>query len=230
VQKAKEKTEAGQAKKCVPLNEPPAFAYTDAATVNKAAVDAALWINYVIFGGPPVFDSDLLTKAESKLRAECQLEMLKRADRLESAVFKQIYKAKKKALRDESVDSKVALEAKLGSVFSSNSKINKAEERLVNGVHKQCDFLQATPGTLFPGSCGTGNPNLSQVEDCVIAAARCEACLKINAFDDLDLDCEQADDQTANGSCPLRELADVRRGSGDPWLLYPRRARELQLD
>jgi hypothetical protein len=36
----------------------------------------------------------------------------------------------------------------------------------------------------------------------VIAAARCEACLKINAFDNLDLDCDQADDQTTNRSCP----------------------------
>jgi hypothetical protein len=26
----------------------------------------------------------------------------------------------------------------------------------------------------------------------------------INAFDDLDLDCDHADDQTANWSCPLR--------------------------
>jgi hypothetical protein len=31
--------------------------------------------------------------------------------------------------------------------------------------------------------------------------ARCEACLKINAFDDLNLDCDEADDQNANGSC-----------------------------
>ena len=37
---------------------------------------------------------------------------------------------------------------------------------------------------------------------CVIAVARCEACLKINAFDALNLDCDQADDQIANRSCP----------------------------
>jgi hypothetical protein len=43
---------------------------------------------------------------------------------------------------------------------------------------------------------------LRQVEACVIEAARCEACVKINVFDDLNLDCDQADDQTANESCP----------------------------
>jgi hypothetical protein len=36
----------------------------------------------------------------------------------------------------------------------------------------------------------------------VIAAARCEACLKINAFGDLNLECDQADDQTTNGRWP----------------------------
>jgi Neuraminidase (sialidase) len=41
---------------------------------------------------------------------------------------------------------------------------------------------------------------LRQVEACVIAAARCEACLKINAFDDLNLDCDQAADQIASTS------------------------------
>ncbi len=45
------------------------------------------------------------------------------------------------------------------------------------------------------------NPNLGDVEACAIAAARCEACVEINAFDGLDLDCDWADDQTANGSC-----------------------------
>jgi hypothetical protein len=57
---------------------------------------------------------------------------------------------------------------------------------------------------IFPGyDCEAANPNLSDVEACVIAAARCEACLEINAFDGLDLDCDWADDQNdVNGSCP----------------------------
>ena len=200
VQKAMEKTATGEDKKCDPLNPPPAFAYTDSATVNAAAMDGGLWMNYEIFGGPPVSDSDLFTNADNKDTARCQLEMLKRADKLENTVLKQINKAKKQALKDESVDSKAALEAKLAAVLSSNSKIVKAEEKLVTKVDKKCAALQASPSTIFPGSCA--DSSLSAVEDCVIAVARCEACLKINAFDDLDLDCDQADDQNANGSCP----------------------------
>ena len=71
----------------------------------------------------------------------------------------------------------------------------------MKGVDRKCAALQARPGTIFPGACGEGNPNLNEVEACVIAAARCEACLKINAFDNLNLDCDQADDQITNGSC-----------------------------
>ncbi len=52
-------------------------------------------------------------------------------------------------------------------------------------------------------SAAGGASNLGDVEICVIAAARCEACSKINAFDDLNLDCDQADDRLANGSCPF---------------------------
>jgi hypothetical protein len=47
----------------------------------------------------------------------------------------------------------------------------------------------------------SGLSELRQVEVCVIAAARCEACLKINAFDDLQLDCDDADDGDINDSC-----------------------------
>jgi hypothetical protein len=46
------------------------------------------------------------------------------------------------------------------------------------------------------------NPSLREVEACVIAASRCEACVKINTFDALSLDCDLADDLNTNGSCP----------------------------
>jgi hypothetical protein len=51
----------------------------------------------------------------------------------------------------------------------------------------------------FPGACA--DPDLGVVEECVITAARCQGRLKINAFDDLKLDCDDLDDGTANGSC-----------------------------
>jgi len=202
VQKAEEKTETQEGKKCDSLAVPPPFAYTNSATVNEAAVDGALWLTYAIFGGPPVLDASLVTKSENKDTAKCQYEVLKRADKLESTVLKEIVKAKKQAIKDEAVDSAAALENQLRLAISSNQRIAKDEERLVKGVDRACENLVAAPGTVFPGSCAAGNPDLDEFEDCVIAASRCAACEKINAFDDLDLDCDEADDGAANGSCP----------------------------
>jgi hypothetical protein len=190
VQRAEERTATREAKKCDPLDVLPRFAYTDSVTVNAAAVDGALTLMYEIFGGPPVLDDNLVTRAEDRGTAKCQLEMLKRADKLENTVLKEVNRAKRRALRDETVDSGAALEAKLQAVLSSNDRITRTEYRLERGVDRKCAALQAPPDTIFPGACGAGDPSLNEVEACVIAAARREACLKINAFDDLNLDCD----------------------------------------
>jgi hypothetical protein len=71
-----------------------------------------------------------------------------------------------------------------------NNRITKTEERLVKRIDRKCTDVQAPLNTIFPGECGEGDPNLRQVEVCVIEAARYEACLKINAFDHLNLDCD----------------------------------------
>jgi hypothetical protein len=202
VQKAKGKTAKWEGKRCGPLDVPPPFAHTSSATVNAAAVVGALALTYEIFGAP-VLDADLFTRVADEETARCQLEMLKRAGKLEYTVLKQLYRAKKRALKDETVNCDTALEAKLRVVFSANRKIDKARDKLVKRVDKRCAVLPAPPGTIFPGACGVGDPNLSDVEACAIAAARCAACLEINAFDGLDLDCDWADDQNdMNGSCP----------------------------
>jgi hypothetical protein len=201
VQRAEDRTEEREAKKCESLDVLPPFAYANSETVNEAAVGGAVWLTYEIFGGPPVLAASLVTRDDNSDTAKCQLEMLEWADKLENTVLNEINKAKREALKDETVDSDAALEAKLWAVFSSNDKIDRTEDELVRWVDGKCADLQVPPGTIFPGKCGEGDPNLRQVEVCVIAAARCEACLKINPFDALNLNCDQADDQTDNESC-----------------------------
>jgi len=188
---------------CSSLDVPPPFAYTNSATVNGAAKWGATRLTYAIFGGP-LFETRLVTMADSKDTARCQFEMLKRANKLENTVLKEVNKAKKRAIKDEAVGNRTALEARLQAVFSSNRNINRAQNMLVTGVDRKCSTLQADPDEIFPGWCSEGDPNLGNVEACVIAAARCEACSMIDKFDDLDLDCDQADDQTVNGSCDNR--------------------------
>jgi hypothetical protein len=203
VSKAEKRTAKREDTKCDSLDVLPPFAYTDSATVNAAAVDGGLALTYEIFGGPPVLDANLVTTADDREMARCQLEMLKRASKLENTILKEVIKVKKKALRDEAVDSGAALEERLWAVFSSNDKIDKDQGRLMKGVDRQCTDLQVAPEAIFPGyDCETVDPNLGDVAACASAAARCVACLKINAFDALDLDCDQADDEdNTNGSC-----------------------------
>jgi alpha-tubulin suppressor-like RCC1 family protein len=202
VQRVEERTVMRREMKCDSLDLPPPIAYTSSATVNAAAVDGALALTHAIFGGPPVLDTNLVTRADDRKTARCQFEMLKRADNLVNTVLKEVVKAKKRALRDDTVDSEAAFEAKLQAVLSSNERLDRTEDRFVRWVDGKCANLQTTPDTIFPGECGEGSSNLSEVAACVIAAARCKACSTVNAFDDLNLDCDQADDQTVNWSCP----------------------------
>ena len=203
VQRAKDKTFTREGKKCDPLVvPPPPFAYTDFATVNAIAVSGAWWLTHEIFG-PPVFDdTDLATKAGDPEAAKCQLEVLKRAGKLENTVLKELIKAKKRALKDETVGSDSELAERLAAVFSANARIERARGALLSGVDRKCAALQVPPGEIFAGNCGEGDPDLRGVEFCAIVTAHCAACAMPNAFDDLNLDCDQLDDQVANWSCP----------------------------
>jgi hypothetical protein len=77
--------------------------------------------------------------------------------------------------------------------------VSKAKEKLVKGVERECRLVP-DPDVMFPGGCA--DPDLGDLEECVIAAAQCQACLTFNTSSGLDLDCEQLDDGSANGTCP----------------------------
>ncbi len=196
VAKAEVKTEDGEAKKCDPLApDTPDFAYTDATTVNNAAVDGAQALVDTLFDDPA---TGLVTKSVNKDTAKCQLTMLKETNKLEYTTLKQINKEKKAAIKDEMVDSAAALESRLQAAFSSNKAITNGQESFAKKVDKSCQNL-LNPAGAFPGDCA--DANLANVIECAIEASICEACKKINAFDDLDLDCDLADDQASDGSC-----------------------------
>jgi hypothetical protein len=205
VRSAEKNAAAREGKRCEPLDVHPPFVYLNSETVSAFAVEGALALTYKIFGGPPVLDASLVKRADNEETARCQLEMLVRANTLENTVVEEINNAKREALRYKAVDGDSTLETKSRAVQSTllwNEKINRAESMLVKEVDTKCSVSQAPPDTIFPGGCAEGGASLNEVEDCVIAAARCQACLTINAVDDLKANCDQADDQTANGSCP----------------------------
>jgi hypothetical protein len=168
--------------------------------VNDAALARPIDLMHALFGDP-IDDADLFTSELDKETARCQKEMLERVNQLEDTVAKELVKAKKKAIKEPVVGDAPALEAVLAEVFSINEKIPKKEEKLLNRIDDQCTGLTDFPDTIFPGTCA--DASLAAVAECAIAAARCVACSKINAFDALALDCDWADNQAADGSCPL---------------------------
>jgi hypothetical protein len=193
------RTAAWEARRCDPLAPPP-YAYTSSLVVNAAADAGARTLVEQIFGGPPVLDADLATRANDTPMTKCQSEMLKWAGKLENTVIRELNREKKRALRDATVNTEAALEARLQTVFVDHKRLDNIAGLLKKKVNNKCSNLQTLPSTIFPGSCA--NPNLGVVEDCVIAAARCEACLSYNDFDALNLDCDLADDESVNASCP----------------------------
>jgi hypothetical protein len=198
VAKAEGKTVTDDEKLCSWLDPAPAFGYTGAPTVNDVAVEGPLVLVHAIFGNP-LDDASLFTMTIDKDSAKCQAEMLERANKLEDTVLKELVKAKRNAVKDPTVNSAGKLEAALALALASNEKITRAREKLLKSVEKKCESLQVLPSTLFPGVCA--DPSLADVESCVIAAARCVACVKMSTFDGLNLDCDDLDDGEANGSC-----------------------------
>jgi hypothetical protein len=207
VQKAEDRTAKREGRKCDPLDAPPPLAYSDSATVNAAAISGGWWLTRQLFGNPSISDTGLATKASDPEAAKCQLEVLRRAGKLENTILKEFVKAQKRALEDEIVGSGSALAARLAAVFSSNARVERTRDALISGADRKCSALQVPPAEIFAGHCGEGNPDLRGVELCAIVEAHCAACAMINTFDDLNLDCDQLDDQIVNGSCP--EFASV---------------------
>ncbi len=202
VKKATDKTVKSDLNRCVGLNPQPPFGYTGAESVNEEAVSGSIALTHAIFGDP-VDSAPLLTKDDyDKDAARCQMEMLKQAGRLESTVLKELVKTEERSLKIGWVDSAEALEMALVSEVlapDSNKKVTKRQNQLYKKVDRKCKELP--PNELFPGFCA--NVDLDFVEDCVIDAARCAACLKINAFLGLALECDVWDNEFVDGSCPV---------------------------
>ncbi len=205
IRKAQKLAASRDAKACEALDALVSLGYADLATVNAAAVEGALALTHKLLGGPPVLDASLATRAEDRPLADCQLEMLARASRLESSVIEQVNGAKAEALQFALADGSSPFDAKSRAVRSTllwDAEINSAQDLLVDQVDGKCSGLQTPLDAIFPGGCASEAADLPEVLRCASAAARCEACSTINRFGGLTFDCDQADDQVANRSCP----------------------------
>ena len=198
VKKAKDKTKEDAAKKCpADPNDPafPPFGATDPNTVNEVAVQKELDLVHAIFGTD--LDSVIAVAADEKRRAKCQQTVLGKVKKCQSTKLKAFNKCKKFSLKlgaDDSTD----LEACMLGV--ENRKIAKAcgeKGKIPITIGKKCvsvDLLSAFPG------CGTVDS--TGLAFCLDEIVECQVCLALNQADALARDCDDFDDELANGSCP----------------------------
>jgi hypothetical protein len=131
--------------------------------VNDAATAGARTLIDQLFGDP-VDDADLASRkggSQEKAMARCQLEMLERTDRIAETALSALNRARKKAIKDETVNSGAALEAVLNIALESD-EVAKAAARLVKAVERKC-APPLDPEALFPGACSDPSSRSSPV-------------------------------------------------------------------
>ena len=197
ISKGSAKTVSGESKKCDPTDLP-VFGYTDAATVNAAAVAEPVAMMADVFGA----DLDAAVAAATD-GGKCQTEVAKRSAALMDFLFKTANKEKKAVLKGKSdgstaISSQALQAAVIGYIeLDPKAKVAKKASQLLGGTAKRCAGLAV--GGLFPGC---ASPDEVALASCAEAAARCRFCRALNAFDALATDCDDFDDEAANASCP----------------------------
>jgi hypothetical protein len=172
------------------------FGVTNAPLVSRAGEEAGRLLLHDLLG--PDLDSSLMTYAQSKPTSFCQQAVTKRAQQCQDALLKEFNRCQRRGLTDASVLSSAHLEACFGA--DPNGKIVRACDPLrgkpARAIGKRCagvDLARAFP------SCGSAKAE--ELAACVKGAARCGACLALNAAADLVIDCDVLDDGAANASC-----------------------------
>jgi cysteine-rich repeat protein len=198
--RAAAKTTSGETKKCDPADLP-TFAYTDAATVNSAAMGEVVALVADLYG--PDLDLAVIDKGADKIGARCQLELSKRSGKLLDTLFKLTTKEKKKLLAGKpdgtTALSNAVLAAQLQDFVETDGsgKIAANEGKVVSKVAARCGGVDLVAA--FPG-CAVAS--VGPLADCAKRAARCRFCRAFNAMDGLAIDCDELDDGQANLSCP----------------------------
>lgn len=189
--KAVQKTIDGEAKKCTVA---PAFAATDAATVNASAQDEELALTEDVFGNP--LDTAIIDAGVDKTGAGCQAALVKGYEKLTATYSKTFNGCKKDELKN-GANAEADISACLGQ--DPKGKIGKTEIKLSDTPAKKCGGVDFT--TAVPGACSAA-ASWSECTDNLIARSRCRTCQAIALMDGLSFpDCDDDDDGVLNGSC-----------------------------
>lgn len=189
------------------FDDPPGIVYTSAGIANDAAQAARVAVIHHVFGEPLAGDPAdpnqvLVTSEQDKATARCQLEMLKRANKLAATLTKELNGAVKTSLLGCKKVAVVGcsaeeLASRLDALLANPPKASKRADKLVSTTDKRCVDLP-DPAARFGGFCAA--PTLAEIQRCVIAATICEVCEAFEIADNLALDCDAAA-AAAGGAC-----------------------------
>jgi|GEM_PF-3131965 len=195
VARAAAKLADADARKCDPA-ELPDFAYEGAAAVEASAGLSAtelldrLWSDV---------DAAIVARAADEEAARCQAQAATSLAAAYGAFVRAGVKAKKRALA--TADSGAALAAALDAALAADPKLARARRNAEGQTAKRCARVpEVDVPTRFEGACGAA-PAPLDLGRCVADLAFCHACLALEAFDGLDLDCEAVDGDALYGAC-----------------------------
>jgi acetyl esterase/lipase len=198
----------------------PEFAYATGAASGSAARDSALALIADILG--PDLDLTVVV-ADPDLGGDpkgsrCQIEAMKRTQRVYDNLWRFALKAKKKALDGKDRLTGGDLEAPVGSTLELQAEVlaflatnkraviaaGRDEARLRVRVQNRCNAAADPPTTpmadLLPGKCG-GAADWDTLSTCLIERARCRFCEASHAVDGASLNCDGFDNGVVDLSC-----------------------------
>ncbi|HVO23746.1 MAG TPA: hypothetical protein VMW56_08965, partial [Candidatus Margulisiibacteriota bacterium] len=200
VAKARQSTVKAESSACAGVQ--PAFAKTDATTVNAAAENQDALLFSDLLGSN--LDLAVLT---GKAAAKCQSVTAKGFEDMLNTILGQYNKCAKRhvTLGSSREDLKTSC---VESLFNDNDRnspffIQDLTDFVTNPFLFKCpdgkDFVDND--VVIPGYC-RHQENINLWGLCIEQRVKCRACLMINQMDNLSVDCDYADDQRHNQSCP----------------------------
>jgi hypothetical protein len=161
-------------------------------TLNDAAVVHERGVLADLFGSDP--DGAIIATTDNEAGAKCQAQVVKRTEALVAARMKSFPSCvknllKKRPTNDEQFAGCIRGELRGGA--------KKAAKKLRADVGRRCQGIDLSEA--FPGRCADASGDA--FADCVVARTACRACRLAGTASAIDVDCDQVDDGTDNGSC-----------------------------
>ena len=185
-------------KKCQTLADEPTFGFEGTEVLNQIAAGGMFGLASFLLGN----DLNAVLSTE-KADTSCQLEVVKRANKVVDVTRAAAAKASKNILKGKGApapNTPAALGDQVRAALDADNKIAKAGDQLAAKVGKKCEGTPTALATLFPASCDTAT-TAAELATCVETTARCGGCVQAAGSLRVFLSCDMFDNGVADLSC-----------------------------